>query len=100
MNSSPAKDAVMTVQIVFRGPVIAEHADDAGTEQERFFNNLTSLTDWVAVHIPETERGLVKLWINGIPITGATLQATRARFPSRTWQAIVNRAEFLSRTSS
>ena len=71
----------MTVRITFRGPAIAERTQNVGTEQEKVFTDLTAMTDWVAVHIPETQRGFVSLSINCVPITGATLEATPRPIP-------------------
>lgn len=81
MNNATQERAAMSVRIVFRGPIIAEHAEAAGTEQEQTFPDLTSMKDWVAIHILETERSLVSLWIDGTSITGATLEATLRPFP-------------------
>jgi hypothetical protein len=81
MDIAILERAAMSVRIVFRGPVIAEHAEAAGTAQEQTFADLTSMTDWVAVHIPETERSMIRLWIDGTPVTGATLEATLRPIP-------------------
>ncbi len=42
---------------------------------------LSAMTNWIAVHIPEKERGLISLWIGGRPITGATLVTTLRTLP-------------------
>jgi hypothetical protein len=71
----------MSIRITFRGPVIAEHANYAGSPQEREFADVAAMNDWIAIHIPHTERGLVSLWIDGKPITGSTLAATLRPIP-------------------
>ena len=71
----------MTVRIVFCGPAIAQHPEAVGTEQEQSFTDLLSMTDWVAIHVPETEREQIKLWINETPITGATLKSALLPLP-------------------
>jgi hypothetical protein len=73
----------MTVRITFRGPQISEHEDQVGKDQQQDFPDLATTSDWIALHIPETERRLVKMWIDDIPITGAMLEASLRPFPDR-----------------
>lgn len=72
-----------SVRISFRGPKISEHEDDVGEDQQQTFPDTAMASDWVILHIPETERPLVKMWIDGTPITGATLDATLRPFPGK-----------------
>ncbi|MDB5538232.1 MAG: hypothetical protein JWQ65_3107 [Devosia sp.] len=72
----------MTVRITFRGPEISEHEEQAGNYQQQSFPDLATTSDWIALHIPETERRLVKMWIDDIAITGATLEASLRPLPA------------------
>jgi hypothetical protein len=66
----------MTIRITSRTPKIGEHEEGEGNFQQQIFPELTMASDWIVMHIPETERPLVKMWIDDVPITGATLAAT------------------------
>lgn len=66
----------MTIRITYRTPKIGEHEDGEGKFQQQNFPELTVASDWIVMHIPETERPLIKMWIDDVPITGATLEAT------------------------
>lgn len=71
-----------SVRISFRGPAISEHHKEAGQDQQQTFPDTGAASDWIVMHIPETERHFVKMWIDGTPLTGATLDATLRPFPS------------------
>ena len=72
----------MSVRIAFLGPSSEKREIDARPLLEREFTTLASMTEWVAVHIPQTEQRLISLWIEGTPNTGATLAATLRPLPS------------------
>jgi hypothetical protein len=65
----------MSIRITFRTPKIGEHAEGVGKFQQKNFPEMSMASDWIVMHIPATERGLVKMWIDDLPITGATLSA-------------------------
>jgi len=82
MNIAIHKRVAQFVRITFRRPAVAEQAEDVGTVQEQVFQDVATMANWVVMHIPETERSLICLWIDGRPITGATLQATLLPLPT------------------
>ena len=65
----------MSICITYRTPQIGEHKEGEGKFQQQTFPEMIMASDWIVMHIPETERGLVKMWVDDVPITGATLQA-------------------------
>lgn len=81
-------DSANSVRISFRGPKIGEHDDESGEYQQQTFSDTGTASDWVIMHIPESERCLVKMWIGGTPITGATLEATLRPLQSETHIAV------------
>lgn len=71
----------MSVRITYRIPVVSENAEDAGQFKQMQFDDLANASGWISVHIPETERPLVKMWVDDILITGAALEAAMRPLP-------------------
>lgn len=65
----------MSVRITYRTPRIGHEPEKAGKFQQKQFETAIMASDWIAIHIPEPERHLVKMWVDDIPLTGATLDA-------------------------
>ena len=75
MNSENSSRTKGAVRITFRGPAISEHDEEAGTYQQHTFPDLANASAWITMHIPQNEQRLVKMWIDDVAITGATLAA-------------------------
>ena len=65
----------MSVRITFREPQLDEQDDQPGKYRQQNFPYLTEAVDWIGTNIAERDRQLIKLWIDDIAITGATLEA-------------------------
>jgi hypothetical protein len=72
---------MMSVRITFRASTTDELPTDAGKFRQKQFDNLALASAWIEIHIPDVERRLVKMWVNDIPITGATLEASLRPIP-------------------
>ena len=65
----------MNIRITYKHPKIGTDPAEAGKYKQKHFNDLEQASNWIVIHIPETERDLVRLWIGETPITGATRDA-------------------------
>jgi hypothetical protein len=64
----------MSVRIGFELPDRGSAVEGASHHQETF-NDIATASGWITMHVPEPERPGIKMWIDGLPITGATLAA-------------------------
>jgi hypothetical protein len=62
----------MTIRITYKQPKIGDEPQKPGKYKQKRFTHIELAASWIVLNIPETERNMIKLWVSGVPITGAT----------------------------
>ena len=70
--TSPANYS-KSVKIICRTPKIGVQSDTESVVQQNVCAELASASDWILMHVPETERSLVRMWVGNVELKGATL---------------------------
>lgn len=62
----------MDIVITYLAPKTGGHSGSIGKQSQMHFSSFEDSREWVLGNIPEPERRRIKLWANGLQITGAT----------------------------